>query len=181
MIDVHVLTLPTDNPAWFEQCLFSLYDEPVHVYVRPGIDGDIGNARSEAFLHGDSEFVSFVDPDDYVLPGGFQMCLEQMRTKNLDAVYTYEIKTGISGEVLQKPYILTWAHHLIVFRRSLVISNLEFWRQWKWPSRLSEGRMFVDWLKKQNYSVGVIDKPYYVWRRHSDSYTVKYQTSVKNG
>lgn len=174
-VDVHILTMPGDNPEWFETCLRSLDGEPVQVHVRPGIKDDIGNARADAFLFGDAEYVSFVDPDDYVLPGGFAACLERLSRDGSVAACTAEIRTGISGEVLEKPFITPWIHHLIVLERSVVVRHLDFWRQWKWPSKLSEGKMFVDFLHSQHYGISVIDAPYYVWRRHHHSYTIQHQ------
>jgi hypothetical protein len=181
MIDVHILTMPSDNPIWFDQCMESLKNEPVKVHVRDGVENDIGNARADAFMLGDSEYVSFVDPDDYVLPGGFAACLDAIKSDGSEAAYTYEIKTGISGEMLKHPYVLRWAHHLIVIKKAVVLQNINLFRDWRWPSRFSEGRMFVDFLLASGKRVSLVDKPYYVWRRHSDSYTIKYQTSVKNG
>lgn len=174
-VDVHILTMPGDNSDWFDQCLQSLETEPVNVYVRPGIKDDIGNARANAFLYGTARYVSFVDPDDYVLPGGFAECLNRLREETSVAACTAEIRTGVSGEVLEKPFITRWVHHLIVLERAVVLKHLDFWRNWKWPSKLSEGKMFVSFLSSQNYGISIINEPYYVWRRHHKSFTVKSQ------
>lgn len=181
LVDVHILTMPDDNKSWFDQCLLSLEKEPVNIYICPGIVNDIGNARADAFMKGGAKYVSFVDPDDYVLSGGFVECVNVLEEYNLDAVYTSEIKTGQSGEVLEKPYITHQPHHIIVFRRGLVLENISFWRNWKWPSKFSEGRLFIDMLKEKGHQIGQIKKPFYVWRRHHLSYTIKSQLGVQNG
>lgn len=173
MIDVHILTMPNDNQAWFEKCLNSLKKEPVSVQVCNGIKGDIGNARADAFLLGDNEYVSFVDPDDYILPGGFLACLDELHKSNCDVVYTQEIITGFSGVVHDKPLIRDWIHHLIVMRRDVVLKHIEELRKWKWNGTTYEGRVFIEKLQSIGHKVSNIKKPYYVWRRHIDSFTMK--------
>jgi hypothetical protein len=180
-VDVHVLTLPTDNKDWYNKCIDSLRKEPVTVHVCNGIEDDIGNARADAFLLGNNEYASFVDPDDYVLPGGFAACLDVIKAEGSVAACTAEIKTGISGEILEKPYIVKWIHHLIVMKREIVIQNMDIWRDWSWPSRFSEGRVFVEFLRSCGHKVSFIEQPYYVWRRHISSYTIKKQVGPING
>jgi hypothetical protein len=173
MIDVHILTMPGDNPVWFDQCLASLETEPVKVHVCPGIDGDIGNARADAFMLGDGEYVSFVDPDDYVLPGGFSVCVTKLQKDRTVGACTSEIVTGFRGEVTKNPYIRSWVHHLIVLKRSIVLDCLDVWRDWTWPSKVSEGRRFVEFLRDRGQPVSFIPQPYYVWRRHHQSFTTR--------
>lgn len=74
MIDVHILTLPNDNPDWFAQCLESLRDEPITTHIVSGIPEDIGNARADAFRLGNSGYVSFVDPDQRLPICGYHRC-----------------------------------------------------------------------------------------------------------
>lgn len=176
MIDVHLLKMPNDNPVWFEQCLASLKDEPVCIHLCPGKVDDIGNARADAFLLGDRPYVSFVDPDDYVLPGGFQACVDQIEKDQSVAAYTQEIITGLRGEISRYPWVADWIHHLIVFKRSTVIDSLDQWRTWNFSTRISEGRHFVHYLKSLGLAVSQIPKPYYVWRKHINSYTARKRT-----
>jgi hypothetical protein len=165
--------MPGDNQEWFKKCLGSLEGEPVSVYVCNGIKEDIGNARADAFLLGDNEYVSFIDPDDYVLPGGFSACVEQLRKHNSVVAYTQEIVVGFTGEIYKNPLVRDWVHHLIVFRRDIVIDNLQIWRDWCWGCNLSEGQVFVNHLKDKKHKISSIKKPYYVWRRHIESYTMR--------
>lgn len=178
MIDVHILTMPTDNPEWFAQCLDSLKDEPVIVHLAPGIPDDIGNARANAFLLGEQKYVSFVDPDDYVLPGGFAACLDVLGQDQPVAVCTQEIVTGFRGKIQQYPLIKTWDHHLMVFKRNVVLEHLSVWRDWRYTKKQSEGQWFMQHLAKLGLLISRIQQPYYVWRRHLNSYTMRRDTHV---
>lgn len=174
MIDVHILTMPNDNQDWFAQCLASLKEEPICVHQVPGKLEDIGNARADAFKLGNSEYVSFVDPDDYVLPGGFEQCYQQLEAHpEADAAYTFEYTAGIAGKyaVHQQPH--EWAHHLVVFRRSAIEEHEALLRSWMWPAKQSEIQLVVGELKKQPNKVIEIPEPYYVWRRHIGSFITK--------
>lgn len=75
MIDVHVLTHSGTRPEWLAQCLESLEGHPVVVHVVEGVEGSVGAGRAKGFALGDCEFVSYVDSDDFVLPGHFEKCL----------------------------------------------------------------------------------------------------------
>lgn len=172
-VDVHILTMPNDNMEWFKKCLESLEQEPVKIYISPGISEDIGNARANAFLRGTNEYVSFVDPDDYVLPGGFSACVDLIKSQNSYAAYTNEIIVGFSGTIYNNPIIRDWVHHLLVFRRDIILEHLQIWRDWLWGSTLSEGQTFIKYLQANNYKVSSIKSPYYVWRRHINSYTMR--------
>jgi hypothetical protein len=113
--------MPGERQDWLEQCLNSLKSEPVNVRVFPGKLDDLGGARADAFMTGDCEYVSFVDPDDYVLPGGFQACVEAMQKENTVAACTQEYVTGISGIIINAEKPRDWIHHLIVLKRDIFI------------------------------------------------------------
>lgn len=80
MIDVHVLTHSGTKPAWLERCLRSLAREDVTVHVVAGVEGSVGAGRAKGYALGSCEFVSYVDSDDYVIPGGYALSLEAMAT-----------------------------------------------------------------------------------------------------
>lgn len=172
MIDVHMLVMPGEREDWRDQCLASLENEPVTLHVVNGILDDIGNARAKAFMLGDSDYVAFVDPDDYVLPGGFNACLNQLRMTGAAAVYAPEIVTGFRGEVTACPRIKRWAHHMIVFERKAVEASLSILRDWRWepPMKRSEVQELLAAIQASGRKVGSVDAPYYVWRRHIDSF-----------
>ena len=88
MIDVHVLTYSGTDPAWLGQCLASLASEPCTVHVLEGVEGSVGQGRAHGYQLGVHEFVSYVDSDDFVLPGVMGACLAALRTHR--AVVTRE-------------------------------------------------------------------------------------------
>lgn len=169
MIDVHLLTLPHEREDWREQCLDSLRGQPVTVHVVPGIEGDIGQARYEAFQRGEHPYVAFADPDDLVLPGAYAACLDALEaSRMLAAAYMHEYVVG-EALVLQPDKISTLPHHLIVFRRAALAAYLPLLLDWRWPQPVSEGRMLVNALAR-NHPVLEIPTPGYLWRRHNSSF-----------
>lgn len=173
MIDVHMLTLPNESKKFKQQCLDSLINEPITLHLCSGIYNNIALARSNAFLIGNLPYQSFVDPDDWVLSGGFTACLNVLESNsNIHVVYTHEFIADLVGN-----YHLTnvkkWCHHLIVFRRQILHLYLYAMQQWKWPNKQSECQWIVDQIK-QDYgkqTVYEIKTPYYVWRQRFNSIT----------
>lgn len=177
MIDVHILRMPGENQAWFDQCLHSLKNEPINLHVLDGKKDDLGGARAAAFLVGESPYVSWVDPDDYVLPGGFAACMTSLQSEQSVAACTQEYRTGISGKIIDLEKPANWVHHLIVLRRETVIRYLQTWKDWDHlSSNISEGRYFIEFLVKKNERISFIKKPYYVWRRHSKADSIRRRT-----
>ena len=81
MIDVHVLTYSGTRKDWLDQCLASLAREPlVTVHVLEGDEGNVGAGRARAYQLGTHPYVSYVDSDDYILPGAIDACLEGLQT-----------------------------------------------------------------------------------------------------
>ena len=132
MVDVHILKTKKDSKHLFEQCLKSLENEPINIFIEDGIIGDTGLARHLAFQKGDSEYVSYVDPDDLVVPGIFQKCMDAM-TEDCAAVYSNENLIDINGTFIRSGEQInqTWSyvkmknnpkfvHHVVVYKRELV-------------------------------------------------------------
>lgn len=169
-VDVHIIVQPSDSQAWLNQCLGSLNKEPVKIHV---IDAEIGvpqgliASRLKGFACGSSPFISFVDPDDYCLPGVFSVLSSEMK-KNPEtlAAYAHEYITGIHGDV-KKGRVNTEPHHAIVYRRSEYERVKHVLESWTFPSYESET---VKLLKAINpKKVVEIPEPLYVWRRHYQS------------
>jgi hypothetical protein len=174
MIDVHVLTMPHERRDWLKQCLNSMGGEPVNVRVLPGKLDDLGGARADAFMVGDCEYVSFVDPDDYVLPGGFQACVSAMEKEGSIAACTGEYITGVSGKIIDHNCFRSWVHHLIVLKRSVVENLVSVWRAWDHKrSTASDGRYFIEYLLNNGHRVSFINRPYYVWRKHTNADSIR--------
>jgi hypothetical protein len=119
MIDVHVLTLPADNPEWLEQCIRSIHDAAatapflVRLRVLPGEQGHIGRARAAGYAIGDQPYVTFVDSDDYLVPDAFSLLARALQDKP-KAVFTHEytLQGGVTRLRERK-------HHLAVYRRDV--------------------------------------------------------------
>ena len=123
MIDVHVLTHSGTRPEWLVQCLASLADEPCTVHVVPGVEGNIAAGRAAGFALGDHPYVTFVDSDDYVLPGAMQAVTAALGS-GLDAVVTGEMLLA-DGQLHGPRY----GHHLFALRRTVLTPRLATYAQ----------------------------------------------------
>ena len=122
MIDVHVLTHSKTKREWLDQCLGSLLGEPCTVHVLQGVERDIKVGRHAAFQLGTHDYVSFVDSDDYVLPGAVGKVLEALES-GLHAVVSDEQVVNHVG----KPAGVMSMHHLFACRRAVMNENLNRW------------------------------------------------------
>ncbi len=132
-VDVHVLLLSSTNQTYWQECLKSLEDEPIHLHITEGTDGHVGKGRYAGFSQGSSPYVSCVDPDDIVIPGAFQACIEALEA-NPEAcgAYTNEQVINQSGKVIKaglwnhspwNPLLQLeprYLHHIYVMRRVYV-------------------------------------------------------------
>ncbi len=178
MIDVHLLVRGHENPEWLRQCLLSLKGHPIALHVAPGIEGDLNKARLDAVAHGSAEFVSFVDPDDIVLPGAFQACLDAIGAA--DGAYTRELLIRGDGSVIGEnrqpgtpgtnPMA---AHHVVVLRRRIVERVEPFVRRHKFGCGwlLSAAADALGGLKP----TGTIG---YQWRMHEGNSFVRPQNRL---
>ena len=78
MIDVHVLTCEHTVPSLLARCLRSLEGQPVVVHVVDNAGYAVGYGRSVGYALGTAPFVSYIDCDDYALPGAYQGILSAM-------------------------------------------------------------------------------------------------------
>jgi hypothetical protein len=116
-----MLVLGDERQDWLEQCLASLENEPINLHVLPGVRGHIGAGRAAGFATGEAEFVSFVDPDDWIEPGAVSKCLDAIRAANADLAWTTEVWHCPDGK---DRYNRQNPHHLCVYRRSAITSLL---------------------------------------------------------
>lgn len=152
MIDVHVLTYSGTRQEWLDQCLRSLEGENCTVHVVQGVEGNVGAGRAHAYTLGEHEFVSYVDSDDYVLPGVMDACLRAL--KRYQAVVTMEQMLW-GDRVASK---LEGMHHLTVYRRELVQPVL---------ATLPDHPYLCDRLVVRKMMPFQMDIEGYVWRRHA--------------
>jgi hypothetical protein len=132
-VDVHCIHIPSTDKKLWEECRASLEGEPINLHMVDGVVGHTGKGRVEGFSQGNSPYVSCVDPDDLVLPGAFQACIDALE-KHPEAcgAYTDEVLIDSQGKVL-RPGIWSkeawnpllqlepkYLHHVYVMRRCYV-------------------------------------------------------------
>lgn len=170
MIDVHILTRPEQNNVWFAECLDSLKDEPVVLHILQGVKDHVGLGRIQGFSQGSCEWVSFVDPDDVVVPGIFSKVLEVISTNDVDAVFTEEIQVDADLKQLY-PVRGFNTHHLMVFRRSLLTPLLDDLKDF--PIK-GDRYLATEFIKKHRakplHEVG------YKWRIHESNWHKRYRS-----
>jgi len=69
MIDIAIIITPKDDETKLQRCLYSLRNEQCPIYFIDGKQGKIGHGRAESLNVGRNPYVSFVDPDDEIIPG----------------------------------------------------------------------------------------------------------------
>lgn len=119
MLDVHILTMVCTPPEWVSQRRTSIAAAveaagyPVHVHEICGICGHIGLGRSEGYALGEQPYVTYVDCDDYLMPGAFAALHESLMAGH-DAIG--------AGETLEQGgarWESSAPHHLICYRRAI--------------------------------------------------------------
>lgn len=153
MIDVHVLTYSGTVQPWLDQCLESLSREPnLTVHVVQGDEGNVGAGRARGYRLGTNPYVSYVDSDDYILPGAIDACLFGLKTAR--GVVTLERRLWGTrfDSSLQRD------HHLCVYRRDDVEP---------WLDRLHEHPIHCDILLTEKLRPTQLGFIGYVWRMHA--------------
>jgi hypothetical protein len=173
LVDVHILTMPGMNQDWFEQAMESLRNEPVNVFVVPGYAGDLSRGRVDGYAQGTAPFVSHVDADDYVLPGAFDVCLQQLnlaeavvtrqkilyedgafssKTRGGDKLFVFERRKLEHCKDLFARYTNTIDHALIRAMKPKQIQNILYvWRNHskglhhQWPQLIQAEKYYGDY------------------------------------
>lgn len=153
MIDVHVLTHEGTRQDWLDQCLASLRDEPVTVHVVDNSGYSVGVGRARGYARGNHPYVSYVDSDDYVLPGCFAACLLGLEEHR--SVVTME--RVVRGDFVFPT--LRPGHAATVYRRADVLPHL---------GRLAASPHTADWNLRRVLSPNQLSFEGYVWRVHAD-------------
>lgn len=124
MIDVHMLLMGNEREDLLSQCMESLKDEPITLHKCKGIPGDIRTARADAISKGTNDYVGWVDPDDFIIPGSYQKLLDAIGDKKFawcdEEVWhmTPDLKT------ISSKYIKNEPHHMHIIHRSLLDYDL---------------------------------------------------------
>lgn len=153
MIDVHVLTHSGTRPEWLAQCLESLASEPCTVHVVAGTEGNIAAGRERGFALGHEPYLTFVDSDDYVLPGAMAALCAGLAEH--DAVVGCE--AHLWGDQLRGHVP---GHHLWGVRRAVLAPHLPGWGE------RNRYEHCVNALARVARPEQINDLTY-VWRRHA--------------
>lgn len=152
MIDVHVLTFSGTRPDWLDQCVASIEAEGMTAHVVQGVEGNVGAGREAAYRLGDSEFVAYVDSDDYLLPGVADACLRGLESYR--HVVTLERRLW-GARMGRKPW---QGHHFTVYRRADVLPLLP---------QMPEHPIHCDQLLVRKLCPRQLSFVGYVWRMHA--------------
>lgn len=120
MIDAHILVHAGTKPEWLDRCLDSFKGEPIVPHVVHNGE-NIGAGRAVGYTLGTSEYVTYVDSDDYLLPGVGDTCLHALERHR--AVVTREWVEYEDGRRHPTPRA---GHSLAVYRRCDVLPLLEY-------------------------------------------------------
>lgn len=185
--DVHILRQGGhDNLDWLQECRESLQDQPVQVHETEGYPGHIGRARIRGYALGSAPYVAVVDPDDVVMPGAFQACIDALEAdSNLRCAYTREVVIQEDGLLIAKfgeseyrcfentPEEALNIHHLAVYRRS-ALPDLSFLERYPVAERFALHAAL--WAPDTFRFVNMIG---YKWRRHRNQSTANHRRFFK--
>ena len=182
LVDVHICHLPGENQEWWQKCQDSLVGHPINVHNVDGIVGDFRRARYNGFCQGTSPYVSFVDPDDYVLPHTFEKCLEALEQTDdtVCGVYTQSKTLRLDKHGRRKFKIVNkympWkieymksidlVHQIIVYKRDILMKMYD--KNFDKIPKMKCTDYAVNCLLAVNYDWHAVDHVGYVWRIHPD-------------
>jgi len=152
MIDVHVLTFSGTRQDWLDQCVKSIEAEGLTPHVLDGVEGNVGAGRERAYRIGDSEYVGYVDSDDYLLPGVGAACLRGL--EQYRHVVTLERRR--CGDLLGGR--LWPQHHFTVYRRADVLPLLHM---------MPDHPIHCDQLLLRRLCPRQLSFVGYIWRMHA--------------
>lgn len=121
MINVHILTLPNDNPVWLQQAIDSCKPYPVHVL--DGVLGNLANGRIRGYKSGKEPYIISLDSDDYFI-GNALSVMQRTLESNPDS-------DGVSMlvDMLDKDDKLLFKNrphvHPTLYRREYVENNID--------------------------------------------------------
>jgi len=142
-IDVHIIH--HKEPQWLlDRCIASMDGQPVNIHIVKGInEWPPFKGRALGFSKGSAKYVSYVDPDDVVLPGCFEKLLQYV---GADLVWGNEgvvIEDG--GETV---HTNKSPHHAFLLKRGL---DLDY------------SGSFRDVVNNHTLSRAHLDETVYIW------------------
>ena len=173
LIDVHVLVYPCSPQNWLDQCLDSLKNEPINLFIINAEDNryeNIGNYRIEGFSKGTEKYVSYVDADDYIIPGTFSKIINDLHDSpnvacTLEKLY-YEERKEFHPVAVSN-------HHIKVFKRPFIKNFFHIYEKWgPYSDKVTMSVIGKKNVKKLNY-IG------YVWRIHENGWHLHINRKIK--
>lgn len=101
-VDVHMLLFYGFNQRWARAALNSMQSFPLNAFFTENSNGHIGEARARAYKKGTAEFVSFLDYDDYLLPGFSTLIDAITADTTLAGVYGDSVIIDTEGAFVKK-------------------------------------------------------------------------------
>ncbi len=180
VIDVHVVSHDGDRADWLADCLNSMRGAPINIHMVPRVEGDIRLARLHGYTKGSAPYVSYVDPDDVVLPGCYERLLAEIEAEpKVCGVYGLSGTMNEDGERmgLIHPYrefsedalqrCVQEIHQPFVVRRDSVLTIFKHHYHTIPPISYTDVIIFNLLAKYQPWKA--IDFEGYVWRIHKNS------------
>ena len=179
MIDVHIAHMPEYRQDWWEECQLSLQDHPITIHHIDGIPGDVRQMRLNGYNMGTHDYVSFVDPDDIVMPGAFEVLLEVLTSNpDVDGVYSLSDRITDTGRSVglihpyreyDRSYLskhIAEIHQLTVMRRDAIVNIIRDNFNDIPPIGYTEITTFAMFAMK--YQWKAVDHVGYKWRVHAN-------------
>lgn len=169
MIDVHILLMGNENKALLKQCTDSLRLEPIKLHYVRGIVGHAGKARASAMLRGYNEYVGWVDPDDFIIPGAYSKLL---KTKT-DFAWMNEEIWSLNDHDLHNPvnrHVLRTPHHMHIIHRDILDTKLL-------SAKSNDPIPFLRAMRSKSTATHV-DEIGYVWREYTSPSKLMFRDTV---
>lgn len=158
MIEVHIVHTPEHDPP-LHHVMRLLRQEPVRVRVVKGQAGRLGAARAEAIAAAQEPWVSWVDPDDEIVPGLYRVLTEAL-DHEYSLIHTWEWVHPLHGG---RPFLNKAPHHGVAVRREAALPLLDTVARMhhgaEQPLLALQPRKTIEW-------------PGYRWRRRVGSMTI---------
>ncbi|MBQ8619649.1 MAG: glycosyltransferase family 2 protein [Clostridia bacterium] len=153
------------TPALIEQ-----YRGDAHVQIIHQENRGYSGARNAALKHLPSEYVMFVDSDDYLLPGAIELLLEKGYGENADIVEGNGFRFDENGRIgkIKEQNKALWGGPCLKIIRSELFECLEFPEGYLYEDTII--RSLIVPLAKR---IAVIPDEIYAYRIHMDSITWK--------
>lgn len=165
MIDVHMLLLGNENPVQLERCINSLKNEPINLILCDGIRDNLAEARKRAISLGKNDFIGWVDPDDEIIPGSYEL-MAKYKNHYKFIWMKEEIREFGDGNPFGNPpdkplkvFHRNAPHHIHIVHRDLVEDKF-----------FEKDKRTVDhWVNRFTKNGKYIDRVGYIWNSYSQS------------